>query len=128
MTRDLVHLRGDPIGVRLLPLLNPQQQVVDLRVARRFATLECGVECRELRICELAGEVENLGGVAPNAELAVSAFGRVSASGASPVQRAQLRAKLLPSRRFRAIPLPRIPLQLLQVYVGKTFWTRTALR
>jgi hypothetical protein len=52
MTRDLVHLRGDPIGVRLFPLLNPQQQVVDLRVARRFATLECGVECRELRICE----------------------------------------------------------------------------
>jgi hypothetical protein len=43
MTRDLVHLRGDPIGVRLFPLLNPQQQVVDLRVARRFATLECGV-------------------------------------------------------------------------------------
>lgn len=104
MTRDLVHLRGDPIGVRLFPLLNPQQQIVDLRVARRFATLECGVEYRELRICELAGEVENLGGVAPNAELAVSVFGRVSASGASPVQRAQLRAKLLPSRRFRAIP------------------------
>ena len=80
MACNLVDLRRDPIGVLLLSHLHPQQQVVDLRVARGITPLECGVERRELRIYELAVEVEDLANVAPNVELAVSAFGRVPPS------------------------------------------------
>ena len=66
----------------------------------RITPLECGVERRELRIHELAVAIEDLADVAPDAELAVSVFCRVSPSGEQVLGEIERAPRFLP-RLFR---------------------------